>query len=101
MVLSSSLTASTALGQVGHRAENIVAEKSARPLDGMDRTEDAGDQFAVLRLVLKLYDFLVEHGEILVALDQELTDFFIEFKIHCAYHPYLRVPSNYGIRARG
>src|SRR5690606_32720557 len=77
-----------------------VAEEPARPLDRVDRAEDAAQQLTRGRGALERDEVLVELVEVLVALDEELVDDLIH-AIHrrTSMHPcrsarFLRTPSS-------
>jgi hypothetical protein len=63
-----------ALTRVSEALEPAELEETAGSLDGVDRAEDAAQQLARARLVLERDEVLDELVEVLVALNQKLTD---------------------------
>src|SRR5690606_7131722 len=59
---------------VRDRFERVKPQETAGPLDGMNRTEDARQQLLVVGPALERHEFLIETGEVLRALDQEIVD---------------------------
>ena len=64
---------------VSHRLELRETEKAARSLDGVNRSKDARDHFAIGGVALEIDELPVETLEILVALDEKIVHDAFEF----------------------
>ena len=62
------------LGDVGDLLEDAEVEEAARPLDGVNRAEDAVEQPQIVGPLLQVHHLLFEARQVLVALDQEVLD---------------------------
>ncbi len=54
--------------------QRIEVQKAARALNGVNRTEDAGQQVGVFGTLLQIDHFLVKPIEIFTALDDKFSD---------------------------
>ena len=67
-----------ALPDVGDLLQVGETQEPTGPLDGVDRTEHAGQQFMSGRVVLELDQLLGQLFEVLVAFHQELRDNLVD-----------------------
>ena len=83
-------TAQQTLADVADRFQFAEAEETARPLDGVDGAEDAGQSLPVLGILFQCHQVAVELVEVLVTFDQEFFDDIIEIAHNShppAYNP--------------
>ncbi len=67
---------------MSEQLESVKGEESAGPLDGVDGAEHMGQQLSRVGRLLKGNKIVVQLVEVLIALDQKLTDDLVH-----ALHP--------------
>ena len=58
-------------------AQLVEAKESGGALNGMDGTEDIGQQRGITRPLFQLNQLAIEIGQVLVALDQKFANVFV------------------------
>ncbi|MGY4643734.1 hypothetical protein ACVW07_001567 [Cellulomonas sp. URHB0016] len=71
------------LPHMGEPLEVAEREEAARALDGVDRPENAAQQVPGARSLLQRHEVAVQLVEVLMALDQELTDDLVDVLHAC------------------
>ena len=71
------------LGGMRERREPRQSEKAAGALDGVNETENVGENFGVVRLLLETHEFDIDRIETLMGLGQEIA----QQLVHCAIGP--------------
>src|SRR5438045_840857 len=79
--LPSSVRAGHGLGGMRQHLEARQPEETASALDGVYQAEDVPEQLGVVRVLLELHEFAVQHRDVFIRLGQKFAEQVVHFLV--------------------